>query len=453
MKIIIAGCGIVGTALAERLAVGKHAVTVIDVNDKHLNYIQNILDVLCVNGDATAPDTLIEAGAGNADLFIAVTDSDENNLLACLVAKKLGASNTIARVRTTQNVKTANILTEEMGLSMVINPELEAAREIFNALKYKPVGQVESIAKGSAEIITCTVKPDTVICNVPIRDMNKVTGTRVLICGIKRNGEVFIPTADTVIQAGDTLSFAGATRNVLAFLKKIKYDTEKIRNMVIIGGSKLGIFLARKVIEAGIPVKFVDNVAEKSSQLLNLVPEAEIIYGDGTDADLLEEEDVLESSVVVAATDDDSTNTMIALYLSKVAPDVKTVIKIKKSDFEDMIFNMNIGAVYNPKYIAVDNIISYVNAMQNSIVMDEVESMCHVIDNQVTIFEFNINENMPHLETKLMDLKLKKNLLIPIIYRNGRPFIPGGADIIRAGDIVIVATMDQNISRFSEIFA
>ena len=441
MKITIAGCGIVGTALAERLAVGKHAVTVIDVNEAHINYIQNILDVLCVVGDATAPDTLEEAGVASADLFIAVTDSDENNLLACLVAKKLGASNTIARVRTTQNVKTANILTEEMGLSMVINPELEAAREIFNSLKYKPVGQVESIAKGSAEIITCTVKPGTVICDLPITDLNRVTGARVLICGIKRNGEVFIPAADTVIRAGDTLSFAAATNNALIFLRKIKYDTEKIRDMVIIGGS------------TGVPVKVIDNVPEKSRELLNLIPEAEIIYGDGTDSDLLEEEGVLESSVVVAATDDDSTNTMIALYLSKVAPDVKTVIKIKKSDFEDMIFNMNIGAIYNPKYIAVDNIINYVNAMQNSIVMEEVESMCHVIDNKVTIFEFNINEKMPHLETKLMDLKLKKNLLIPIIYRNGRPFIPGANDIIRAGDIVIVATTNKDICRFSEIFA
>lgn len=453
MKIIIAGCGIVGTALAERLAVGKHSVTVIDVNEHHVNYIQNILDVLCITGDATAPDTLIEAGVANADLFIAVTDSDENNLLACLVAKKLGAGNTIARVRTTQNVKTANILTEEMGLSMVINPELEAAREIFNSLKYKPVGQVESIAKGSAEIITITVKPDTIICNIPIREMNNVTGTRVLICGIKRDGVVFIPTADTVIRAGDTLSFAATTRNSLAFLKKIKYDTERIRNMVIIGGSKLGVFLARKVLETGVPVKVIDNVEKRCKQLLNLIPEAEIICGDGTDSDLLEEEGVLESSVVVAATEDDPTNTMIALYLSKVAPDIKTVIKIKKSDFEDMLYNMNIGAIYNPKYIAVDNIISYVNAMQNSIVMDEVDSMCHVIDNQVTIFEFNINEGMPNLETKLMDLRLKNNLLIPLIYRNGRPFIPGANDVMRSGDIVIVATMDQNISRFSEIFA
>lgn len=453
MKITIAGCGIVGTALAERFAINKHNVTIIDVDAEHLDYVQNIIDVMCINGDATAPDILDEAGMKDTDLFIAVTSSDEHNLLACLVARKLGAGNTIARVRTTQNTKTANLLRDEMGLSMVINPEMDTSREIFNSLKYKPVGRVEPIAKGSAEIITCEIKEGAPICGVAIRDLNNVTGTRILICGLKRDENVFIPTADTVIQAGDILSFAATTRNTLTFFKKIKYETEPIKNLVIIGGSKLGVFLARRVLEAGVPVTMIDNDEDRCRQLLSLIPEADIICGDGTDANLLEEEGVLSSSVVVAATEDDSTNTMIALYLSKVAPNTKSVIKIKKSDFEDMLYSLNIGAIYNPKYIAVDHIENYVNAMQNSLVKDEVESMCRVIDNKVTILEFNISEGMPNLNTPLKDVGLKKNLLIPLIYRKGRPFIPGANDLIQVGDIVIVATMDPEINRFAEIFA
>jgi len=452
MRIIIAGCGIVGTALAARFAAEKHNVTVIDIIDSNVNYVQNNYDVLGICGDASTPDVLEEADVRSANLFIAVTDSDEENLLACLLARKLGARNTIARVRSSANTKTATLLNNEMGLSMVINPEMDAAREIFNALKYKPVGQIESLAKGTTDIITCTVKPDGLICGVPLREVGKVTGVRVLICGIKRDDEVFIPSADTVIQAGDTLSFAATTRNALLFFKKLKFDMEKIRKIVIIGGSKLGVFLARMVVEAGIPVTMIDNGKERCKDLLNLVPEAEIICGDGTDTDLLEEEGVLESSVVVAATEDDSTNTMIGLYFSKVAPDIKMIVKIKKSDFEDMIYSLNIGSIYNPKYITIERVDRYVRAMQDSL-QDEIESSCRVIDGKVLILEFNILDGMPHLGRPLSEVRFKKDLLVATIYRSGRAFIPGASDTIEAGDIVIIATTNENIKRFADIFA
>ena len=226
MKILIAGCGIVGTALAARFSAEKHSVTVIDIKEKNLNDIQTSLDVLGVCGDASSPDILLEAGVSSVNLFIAVTDSDEENLLACLLARKLGAGNTIARVRSSQNAKTASILSKEMNLSMVINPEMDTAREIFNYLKYKDVVKVETLAKGTTEIITCTVKPGTPVCNIPVRDISKATGTRILICGLKRNNEVFIPDADTVIQAGDILSFAATTQNALQFLKKMKESVD-----------------------------------------------------------------------------------------------------------------------------------------------------------------------------------------------------------------------------------
>lgn len=451
MKIIIAGCGIVGTALAARLSAEKHDVTVIDINESNLNYVRNTHDVMGICGDASAPDVLVDSGVASAHLFIAVTDSDEENLLSCLLARKLGAKNTIARVRTSQNARTAAILSEEMNLSMVINPEMDAAREIFNSLKYKPVGQVESLAKGTTEIITTDVREGSLIVGVPLRELFSVTGTRILVCGLKRGEEVFIPAADTVIQAGDTLSFAATTRNALQFFKKLNYNTDWMHNMVIIGGSKLGVFLARMVLETGVPVKIIDNDPDRCKQLLNLVPEAEVILGDGTDTDVLEEEGILDSSVVIASTEDDSTNTMMAMYLTRMAPDTKVVIKIKKSDFEDMLFNLNIGSIYNPKYITIDRIEKYVKAMQDSL-ENEIESMCRVIDGKVSILEFNISEGMPNLSIELSDVKFKKDLLIATIYRNGRPFIPGARDTIEAGDIVIVATTNESISRFADIF-
>lgn len=232
----------------------------------------------------------------------------------------------------------------------------------------------------------------------------------------------------------------------------MKFDKEKVSSITIIGGSKLGIYLAQQVLETGMKVKVIDNDRKRCEELLNLIPEAEIICGDGTDTDLLEEEDVLESSAVVAATEDDSTNTMIALYVSRQAPECKVVIKIKKSDFEDLISNLNIGSIFNPKHIAVEHIVRYVRAMQDSL-GNEVESSCQVIDNKVGILEFNITEGMPHLGEPLSKIRFRKNLLIASIYRDGKTFIPAGADTMEVGDIVIVATTNDGISRFTEIFA
>ncbi len=451
MKIIIAGCGIVGTALAVRLSDEKHDVTIIDVDGKKLEYVQNSYDVMAICGNATHPDVLIDAKTGSADIFIAATDYAKENLVICMLARKLGAKRTIARVRDDENAKIAAVLKEEMGLSMLINPEKDAAREIFNSLKYKPVGQVESLAKGSIDIITCLIKENMPVCGVSLKELKSVTNARVLVCAVKRNEEVFIPDADTVLEAGDILSFAGSTGNVITFLRKNKYDMERITSVAIVGGSKLCIFLARMVIDAGLSVKIIDGDEERCKTLMNLLPEAEVICGDGTDTDLLEEENVLDCSAVVAATGDDATNAMISMYVSRQAPDCKVIMKIKKSDFEDMLFNLNIGSIYNPKYIIVENIARYVQAVQDSI-EDEVESSCRVIDNKVCIFEFNIHENMPHLSEPLRQMKLKKGLIVVNIYRKGKSIIPGADDTFEVGDRVIVATTDNEIHRFAEIF-
>lgn len=452
MRIIIAGCGIVGTALAENLAKSKHSVTVIEPNESNLNYITNVADILPIKGDATAPDILKEAGAATCDLLIAVTDSDEKNILMCLIAKKLGTGNTIARIRETQNTKTALLLKEEAGLSLAINPELDAANEIFNSLKYKSTGQVETLAKGSTEVLTFVVKPDSPLCGVQIKDIQKLTKTKVLICGIKRGDDVSIPNASMTIRANDTLSFVASSRDTLRFFKKMNFDTAQFESMAVIGGSKLGTFLAVKAAEAGIPVKIIEKNRERCEMLTDILPEAEIIAGDASDGDLLDEENIAESSVIITATEDDATNVMLSMFMRTLAPDAKIITKIKKSDFENMIFNLDIGSIFNPKYITVDHITRYVDAMQNSL-NDEIESMCHVIDNRVAILEFNITDGLPNLGKTFAEIKFKNDVIVTTIYRAGRPFVPGGKDVLKVGDIVIVATTNENIRRFSDIFA
>lgn len=451
MKIVIAGCGIVGTALAGRLAGEKHNVTIIDIDEKNLAFVQNSFDILGISGDVTDPAVLNEAAVSSCDLFIAVTDSDKENILSCMLAKKLGAANTIARIRENGSVEAARVLKDEMNLSMLINPEQDAAREIFNSLKYKPVGQVESLAKGTTDIITFEVEKEAPVCGLALRDIGKTLGCRILVCGLKRDGVVQIPSADTVIQGGDVLSFAATTDNAVRFLKKMKFDTNPVKSLAIIGGSKLGVILAQRVLETGIKVKVIDGDEKRCKELLKLIPDAEIICGDGTDADLLEEEEIFSCSAVVVATEDDATNTMIAMYIGRQAPECKVIMKIKKSDFEDMLYGMNIAGICNPKHITVENIARYVKAVQNSF-ENEVASACRVIDNKVHILEFLVGKDSPHTGKSLSDLKLRRDLLVTTIYRKGKSFIPGGEDTFEPGDNVIVATTYDDISRFADIF-
>ncbi len=452
MNIIIAGCGIVGTALTERLASDKHNVTVIDNDQEHLSYVESNFDVLTIDGDATSPDILKQAKVAYSDLLIAVTGFDEMNLIMCLVAKKLGVKNTIARIRDVKNAEAASLLKEEAGLSFIINPEQDCAIEIFNSLKFKFTDQVEPLAKGMTEVITCTIKPDTPVAGHRIREIRSVTNVRILCCGIKRSGSVFIPTADTVIEPNDKLSFIASSKDTVMFFKKMNYDMGRIDDISIIGGSRLGVFLARKALEIGIPVKIIDSDKNKCNNLINTLPRAEIILGDGKDTALLEEEEILDASAVVAATNDDSTNILISMYIKKKSAQCKTVTKIKKSDFEDMVYDLEIGSIFNPKYITVDHIARYVGAMQNSL-EDEVESVIHVIDNKVAIMEFNVGINHPHLNVPIKDLDFKDDLLIASIGRDRKVFIPTGEDEIHAKDIVIVATTNEKIRRFSDIFA
>ena len=453
MKIIIAGCGIVGTALAENLAKSKHNVTVIEPEEANLNYINNVADVLTIRGDATEPDILEEANVKNCDLLIAVTDSDEKNLLMCLVAKKMGVGNTIARIRKIQNNKSAYLLKEEAGLSLAINPELDAANEIFNSLKYKSTGQVETLARGSTEVLTFVVKPDSILCGVQIKDIQKLTHTKVLICGIKRGGDVSIPKATTTILANDTLSFVASTKDTLKFFKKLNFDTTQFDSITIIGGSKLGALLGVKAFDAGIPVKIIEKSKERCEALLDILPDADIIVGDASDKDLLDEENIADSAVIVTATEDDATNLMLSMFMRSLAPNARIITKIKKSDFENMIFNnLDAGSVFNPKYITVDHITRYVDAMQNSL-EDEIESMCHVIDNRIAVLEFNITAGLPNLNKTFTEVRFRDDVIVTTIYRNTRSFVPGGNDVFKVGDIVIVATTNDNIQRFSDIFA
>lgn len=452
MKIVIAGSGKVGAVLAEQLSRVGHDIIVIDIEPENLAYVENTFDVMCMEGDAASPAVLQEAGITECDLLIAMTGSDEVNLLICLIAKKLGVDQTIARVRKPVYSDIIDLIKGDMSLSMAINPEYEAAVEIFRSLRFKSANQIESFANSKMEVLTCVVKPGSPICNCKVKDLYKTVNAKIFACGIKRGTEVFIPNGETEIKEYDTLSFVATPEDSYQFFKKMGYDVRKIDNLVIIGGGRLGYYLAKMCIENGIPVKIIDKNRSLCLQLDNLLPTADVICGNGTDISLLEEEDVLTAAAIATLTGSDETNSLISMYLTRMAPKSKIITKIKKSDFEDLIQNVDVGSVFYPKYITADHIQKYVCAMQNSI-NDEVQSLYHVIDNKVEVLEFLISDSVPNLGVPIQQLKLKSNLLLANITRKKVSFIPGGNDTVEAGDTLLVVTTRHDISRFTDIFA
>lgn len=452
MKIAIAGCGKVGTTLAEQLSKENHDITVIDLDEERLSYISDSQDVMCCAGDARSVAVLKEAGVETDDLLLAVMDNDEANLMVCLVASKLGAKHTIARVRNPIYRDTINVINTDLGLSMVVNPEMETAREMFNSLRFHSAIQVETFAKSRNEILTCEITEGMPVCGIKIKDLYSATKTKVFICAVKRGGDVFIPNGETMINSGDTLSFVANQADAENFFKKLGNETGRVKNLVIIGGGRLGYYLGRMAIENSMPVTIIDENKAICRSLSAALPSANVICGDATNTDLLEEEGILKYSAVATVTGEDSVNLLISMYMKKNAPDTKVITKIKKSDFEDLMFNMNVGAVFNPKYIAADHILRYVRAMQN-VIEDEVQSLCHVIDNKVEILEFLISKDAPFIGRPIKDLKLKKDLLLANITRQGKSFTPGGNDTIEAGDTILVATTKTGIFRIADIFS
>lgn len=452
MRIVIAGCGKVGTALAEHLCEEKHDIIVIDSDEQRLNYLANTQDVMCVVGDAKSTEVLNSIDIENSDLMLAMTADDEENLIICLIARQMGVKNTIARVRDPIYDNTINVVKDALGLSMTINPDYEAAAEMFKSLRFKSAGQVETFAKGQTEVLTCYVREGAPICNVQIKDVYDHIKTRVFFCAVKRNEQVFIPDGHTEIKAGDTVSFVASSEAAENFFQKMNYDTGRIRNLTIIGCGKLGYYLGKMAIEDGIALKIVDEDPKKCREVEAELKLADVICGDGMDTKLLFEEGILKSSAVACLTGSDATNTLISMYLSRKMGETKIISKIKKSDFEDMLFNLGYGSVYNAKYIAVDRIVRYVRAMGNA-VEGEFQSMSHIIDNKVEVLEFIVHEGCPHIGEKLQDIHFKKNLLIANVRRAGETFVPGGSDTFEPGDTLLVVTTIQGISKFAEIFA
>lgn len=449
LNIIIAGCGKVGITLIDQLSKEGHYITVIDKNSTKLQTLSNNYDVMTVCGNGASYSVQREAGIESADLIIAVTDSDELNLLCCTVASRSGKCSAIARVRTPDYSIEANYLKNRLGLARIINPELEAANEVTRILSLPTALDVTPFAHGQVEMVKIKIPENSFLDNMEIQNISKNISTDFLISAVERNGEVFIPSGSFILKSGDIMSVVAARRDILSTLKKMNFKSTPIKNTLIIGGGKVAYYLAKQLLNIGFDVKIIEQDRERCEELSILLPKAIIINGDGTDEDLLKEEGIQNCDSFVPLTGIDEENIMLTLYASKVS-NAKAVTKINRINFTNVIAGLDLGSVVYPRFLTSEAIIAYVRAMKNSM-NSGIETLSHLFNQRVEAIEFKIKEAPAVTNIPLIDLKLKNNLLICVINRNGRVFIPSGQDCFMDGDSVVLVTTHRGFNGINDI--
>ena len=449
MNIIIAGCGKVGRALAEQLSREKHDITVIDRKPEAIQQITNIADVRGVVGNGASFEIQMDAGIDTADLMIAVTDADEVNLLCCLIAKKAGGCQTIARVRNPVYHHEIHHIKDELGLSMVINPEWAAAMEMARLLRFPSAIDIDTFANGRIELLRFQLEEQNPLCNNKIKDLHMLSRCEVLICIVERGNKVLIPSGEVELKAGDMISVVASPVNASRFFKTIGIETNQVKNTMIIGGGKISFYLAKRLLEMGIQVKIIEKDRDACERLCEILPKAMIINGDGTDRELLAEEGLAKAEGFAALTNMDEENVMLALYAKSMSK-AKKITKVNRNTFDTIIGSLNIGSLIYPKHITSETILQYVRAMQNSI-GSNVETLYRLVDGNAEALEFVIKGKSEVTDIPLQELQLKPHILVCAINRKGKIIIPKGQDCIQEGDSVVIITTDIYSFIFPEI--
>lgn len=451
LNIIIVGCGKVGSTLVEQLSNEGHDITIIDKNPQKIQNLTTLYDVMGLVGNGASYSVQMEANIEDADLLIAVTNSDELNLLCCTVAKRVGNCAAIARVRTPDYSKEVNYLREKLGLAMIINPELEAAREVARILYLPSALEVNSFAHGQAELIKFKIPQGNILDGKTLAYVGQNIAKNVLVCAIERGKDVYIPSGDFQIQNGDIVSFVASRKFTKSFLECIGSKTNQVKDTMIIGGGKAAYYLADQLLRNGINVKIIENDKERCEELSILLPDAVIINGDGTDTDLLKEEGIEYVESFVPLTGIDEENILLTLHARQIS-DAKVITKINRIGFNDVINSLDLGSVVYPKYITSEAIIAYVRAKKNSL-NNNIETLYHMFDHRVEAIEFLVQAESSVTNIPLKDLSLKKNLLISFINRNGSIIIPSGQDSIQVGDTVMIVTTNTGFDDIQDILA
>ncbi len=449
MKIIIVGCGQVGETLAAELGGEGNNITVIDLSSTKVNAITSKLDVMGVVGNGATPTIQKEAGIDTADLLIAVTNSDELNLLCCMIAKRHGKCRVIARLQNPEYSSESAYLKDELGLAMVINPEHAAAEEIARVLRFPAANKIETFAKGRVELLKFRLPENSSIIGLSVKDVVIKLRCDVLVCTVERENETYIANGDFVFEGRDVVSIISSPKKAANFFKKINMERHSTKNVIIVGAGETSHYLCETLRKSGMSIKVIDNDLELCENFSSIHEEVTVIHGDETDRELLVEEGISDADAFVAMSDYDEQNIFLSLF-AKNSGKVKIVTKINKPEYDDIIKYLDIDTTVYPKSITSDMIVRYVRAMKN-LPGSNVETMYNFIKGEVEATEFIVRESSPIIDTPLSKLKFKENVLVAAILRDKSVIIPRGNDMIKPGDAVVIVSKILGLGDISDV--
>ena len=423
---------------------------VIDKDEEIIAEVTNIYDVIGVCGIGTDCEILTEAGVQKTDIFIAVTGSDELNMLSCYIAKTLGAENTIARIRNREyNEKSLGFLQHELGLSMSINPEYFAAHDIYNVLKLPSVAHIETFSTRNFEIIELILRDNSPLSGVKIIDLRRQHKAKFLICAVCRDGKVYIPDGNFELKSGDKIALTAAPSEIIKLLKSLKITQRSAKKVMILGASRTGYYLARMLLLSGCSVVIIDKDPKKCQEICEALPNATVILGDGAQQELLREEGLGDVDAFISLTGMDEQNILIS-YFAQSQNVPKVITKVNRAEFVPLATGLGLDTIVSPRRTITDVILRYVRALKNS-VGSNVEKLYKIMDGNAEALKFNVREDFKYIDTPLKDINFKSNILIAGILRNRKAMVPTGDTVILPGDKVIVISAGHTLYDLADI--
>lgn len=450
MKIIVSGCGKIGNEIVSSLVHEGHDVTAMDKSAAVIDSIINLYDIMGICGNGADCETLEEAGIKDAELFISVTDSDETNMLSCFLAKRMGASHTIARIRNPEyNDKSLGFMRSQLGIDMAINPELMAAKEMYRLLKLPSAAKVETFSGKNFEMVEIKLKPDSVLDGLSLIEMRKKFQLSVLVCIVKRGEKIYIPDGNFVLKSNDRIGVTADRTEIIKFFKTLRINQKQAKNVTIIGAGKSAYYLAKMLLGGSSDVKIIELNSEKAAFFSENLPGAVIINGDGTSQDLLLEEGIKQTDALLTLTDSDEKNILLSYFASTMEVP-KIITKVNHQEFRFMAEKIGAECIVTPKKIVADMIVSYARGLQNSL-GSKIETLYQLMDSTAELLEFTVQPDCSVINIPFKSLNTKKGTLIAGIIRNRKSIIPSGDDYLSVGDKVIIISETPGVSEITDI--
>lgn len=450
MHIIIVGLGKLGATMTKQLVAEGHSLTVVDNNNEKVSSMVDAYDVMGVWGNGAAYETLEAAGAQKAKLIIAATGSDELNILCCLIANRMGTENTIARVRNPDYANQMQFLRNELGISMIVNPEFETANEISRIIRFPSAANLDSFARGKIEIARLRIHSDNILCDMPIHEIRKKCKAKVLVCAVQRDDAVYIPSGDFVIRCDDSISITGTRSELSQFMKQTGVYKQKIKNVMIIGGGRIAYYLAKLLSDTGRNIKLIEQSDERCYKLTDALPDVTVIHGDGTDQDILDEQGMERQDALVSLTGIDEENIIVSMYAESKGVN-KVITKVNRHSYS-ILNDIGLETVVSPQIVAGNLVTRYVRALHNSAGNSRIQTLYKLVGGKVEAAEFIVPEGAGYIDIPFKELNLLPNLLIGCIIRAGKIIFPGGDDVMKANDSVIVVTAGRIVEDLHDIF-